>query len=325
MSAQARLRYRFTKTMLDLSYERFETSGAGLFAGSQSDIARLTATRPLTRVWNASFDVGYARNGRIQPLTVDQLTACLNSTTNQNACPANDANTYSYGFAGVSINRHFGHDFHGFLSYQETSFGLTSRSAWLARRAIGFRTGVWSLSDWIGRRGRRGWIDLGVRIMIKNRELTLDDYLAMLRRRAKVILIPALLAPLAGFCRRTLFRRSTRRQSHILVEGQKVPESMVQPVVLRRPGSAMATLQKQVLSQRHLLPVVEKVYPGRSSQQQNEMIDTIRANMAVEPVVTDLSAIGSTTKGGNKRTSPVPGFNLRFTASNAREAQQVCN
>ena len=35
--------------------------------------------------------------------------------------------------------------------------------------------------------------------MIENRELTMDDYLAMLRRRAKVILIPALLAPLAGF------------------------------------------------------------------------------------------------------------------------------
>ena len=29
--------------------------------------------------------------------------------------------------------------------------------------------------------------------MIQNRELTIDDYLAMLRRRAKVILIPALL------------------------------------------------------------------------------------------------------------------------------------
>jgi len=35
--------------------------------------------------------------------------------------------------------------------------------------------------------------------MIENRELTMDDYLAMLRRRAKVILIPALLAPLAGW------------------------------------------------------------------------------------------------------------------------------
>jgi len=35
--------------------------------------------------------------------------------------------------------------------------------------------------------------------MIANREMTMDDYLAMLRRRAKWILIPALLAPLAGW------------------------------------------------------------------------------------------------------------------------------
>ncbi len=38
-----------------------------------------------------------------------------------------------------------------------------------------------------------------VNSMSENRELTMDDYLAMLRRRLKVILIPALLAPLAGF------------------------------------------------------------------------------------------------------------------------------
>ena len=37
--------------------------------------------------------------------------------------------------------------------------------------------------------------------MIENRELTMDDYLAMLRRRLKVILIPTLLAPLVGFRR----------------------------------------------------------------------------------------------------------------------------
>ncbi|HEY1678901.1 MAG TPA: Wzz/FepE/Etk N-terminal domain-containing protein [Candidatus Sulfotelmatobacter sp.] len=160
--------------------------------------------------------------------------------------------------------------------------------------------------------------------MIENREWTLDDYLAMLRRRATVILVPVILAPLAGFLLSFAFPAKYTSTSLILVEGQKVPESMVQPVVSEDLAARVATLQQQVLSQGHLLPVVEKVYPGRSSQQQNEIIDTIRANMAVEPVVTDLSAIGSTTKGGNKKTSPVPGFNLRFTASNAREAQQVC-
>ncbi len=34
--------------------------------------------------------------------------------------------------------------------------------------------------------------------MIANRELAMQDYVAMLRRRAKMILIPALLAPAVG-------------------------------------------------------------------------------------------------------------------------------
>jgi uncharacterized protein involved in exopolysaccharide biosynthesis len=161
--------------------------------------------------------------------------------------------------------------------------------------------------------------------MIENREWTMDDYLAMLRRRAMVILVPVILAPLAGFLLSFAFPAKYTSTSLILIEGQKVPESMVQPVVSEDLAARVATLQQQVLSQGHLLPVVEKVFPGRSSQQQNEIIDAIRINMAVEPVVADLSAIGSTTKSGKKPgTSPVPGFNLKFTASNAREAQQVC-
>ena len=159
--------------------------------------------------------------------------------------------------------------------------------------------------------------------MIENREWTLDDYSAMLRRRAMVILVPVVLAPFMGFLLSFAFPAKYTSTSLILVEGQKVPESMVQPVVSEDLAARVATLQQQVLSQGHLLPVVEKVFPGRSGQQQNEIIDEIRANMALEPVVTDLSAIGSTTKGG-KKISPVPGFNLNFSTSNAREAQQVC-
>ena len=68
--------------------------------------------------------------------------------------------------------------------------------------------------------------------MIQNRELTMDDYLAMLRRRAKVILIPALLAPLVGF----LVSYAFTAEVHLAVgrswwKRQKVPDTMVQPVV----------------------------------------------------------------------------------------------
>jgi len=163
--------------------------------------------------------------------------------------------------------------------------------------------------------------------MIMNREMTMDDYAAMLRRRAWFILIPALFAPLVGFLISYAFPAKYTSRSLVLIEGQKVPESMVQPVVTEDLTARVATLQQQVLSQSRLQPIVDRIYPGRNSQESAEIIDRIRANMSVQPVVTELSAIGANASKGGKRpgTSPVPGFNLMFTASNAREAQQICN
>lgn len=160
--------------------------------------------------------------------------------------------------------------------------------------------------------------------MIGNRELTTDDYIAMLRRRAKVILFPALLAPLVGFLVSYAFPPKYTSQSLILVEQQRVPEEMVKPSVTQDLTTRVATLQQQVLSQSRLQPVVEKLYPNKNPQAVGEMIDTIRLNMSVEPVVTDLSAIGGSAKP-KKGASPVPGFSVTYTAPNAREAQQICN
>jgi polysaccharide chain length determinant protein (PEP-CTERM system associated) len=160
--------------------------------------------------------------------------------------------------------------------------------------------------------------------MMENRELTMDDYLAMLRRRAKVILIPALLAPLAGWLISYAFVPKYTSQALVLVEGQKIPESMVQPVVTEDLTARIATLQQQVLSQSRLQPMLERLGMVRNGQNVDDMIDGIRMNMAVEPVVTDLSQIGG---GGKKKGqgSPVPAFYVNYTARNPREAQQLCN
>ena len=94
--------------------------------------------------------------------------------------------------------------------------------------------------------------------MIQNRELTMDDYLAMLRRRAKVILIPALLAPLVGFLVSYAFTPKYSSQTTILVEGQKVPDSMVQPVATEGLAARMNTLIPEVTSQAALEAHVAK-------------------------------------------------------------------
>ena len=160
--------------------------------------------------------------------------------------------------------------------------------------------------------------------MIENRELTVDDYLAMLRRRAKVILIPALLAPLAGLLISYAFTPKYTSQSLVLVEGQKVPESIVQSVVTQDLTGRVATLQQQVLSQSRLQPMVERLGLAKSGSTMDDKIDEIRTNMTVEPVVTDLAQIGGK-KPKSAQSSPVPGFYVNYTASNPREAQQGDN
>jgi len=122
VAGQARLRYRFPKTSLDLTYQRFLTSGSGLFLGSQSDVARFDASRPITRVWGAVVDLGFARNTRQQNLTPAQLSACVEpgqpNPGNLPVCPGIDAARFDYGFAGFAVHRAVGHDFHLFGSYQ---------------------------------------------------------------------------------------------------------------------------------------------------------------------------------------------------------------
>jgi polysaccharide chain length determinant protein (PEP-CTERM system associated) len=157
--------------------------------------------------------------------------------------------------------------------------------------------------------------------MITSRELTVQDYVAMLRRRAWIILVPALVAPLAGYLVSYAFHSKFTSQSVVMIEGQKVPESMVQPVVSTDYTARVSTLAQQIQAESKLRPVVQRLFPQSDA---GAMIDTIRANMSVEPVPSEL-LIGSTAKGKKPNASPFPGFYVKYTAPGAREAQMICN
>jgi polysaccharide chain length determinant protein (PEP-CTERM system associated) len=162
--------------------------------------------------------------------------------------------------------------------------------------------------------------------MIENRDLTLDDYLAMLRRRLKMILIPALLAPLVGFLISYFFTAKYTSQSLVLVEGQKVPEGVVQPVVTADLAQRIATMQQQVMGRNRLQPIVEKrpnLFKG--GRNLDDVLEEVRNGVQIEPVVTDLGAIANTGGGKKKQGGSVPGFYVNFTTANPHDAQDICN
>src|SRR5690242_11025495 len=155
--------------------------------------------------------------------------------------------------------------------------------------------------------------------MIENGELTMDDYLRMLRRRLKVILIPTLLAPLAGFAISYAFSPKYTSEAQVLVEGQKVPEGYVAPVVTEDLSNRIATLEQRALSAERLRPIIENLKLAQGNDV-NAKMDEIRLNVMMQPVEVITVAPGS---GGGKRKGDVPGFNLDYSASTPREAQQV--
>jgi hypothetical protein len=101
LAGRVSLRYKFPKTTVALSFQRYTTNGAGVFAGAQTNAAHLDLRRPLSRVWDIFGNVGYSRNSRLQ---------LAGSTVN--------ANIFSASFAGVGLHRQFGPNLRAFVSYQ---------------------------------------------------------------------------------------------------------------------------------------------------------------------------------------------------------------
>jgi polysaccharide chain length determinant protein (PEP-CTERM system associated) len=164
--------------------------------------------------------------------------------------------------------------------------------------------------------------------MTENRELTMDDYLAMLRRRLKVILVPMLLAPLAGFLISYVFSPKYTSQSLVLVQGQEVPDNLVQPVITADFTQRLATMQQQVMAANRLRPMIERLAIVKAGDE-GQLMEDIRQNMAIEPVVTDMSTAAAqsvATKSKKKSgTTSLPGFNVNYSSSDPRRAQLICD
>jgi len=180
--------------------------------------------------------------------------------------------------------------------------------------------------------------------MIENRELGIPDYLAAIRRRAGVILIPMLIAPLGGYLVSRAIPPRYTSQSLILIEDQTVPQGYVKPVVTEDILLRLTTMQQQVLSRSRLQPMIERLGLVKNGKTLEDVIAEIRAGLGVQPVAPGFSSTASSSSTSSKSPAPagvtpakkvpgapdpnaenIPGFNVSFTADNAADAQRICN
>lgn len=149
--------------------------------------------------------------------------------------------------------------------------------------------------------------------MIGHRPLVTEDYFAILKRRWWIVLIPLLILPIISYAFSYTVPPEYRSQTLVLIEGQKVPEGIVKPVVADDLDSQLASMKEQILSRSRLQPILERynLYPGVHDM--DDRIDLMRKDIEIKPIHSEIG------HGG------LPGFFIAFKANDARVAQAVCS
>ena len=93
-----------------------------------------------------------------------------------------------------------------------------------------------------------------------------------------MVVIPVLLAPVAAFLISYAVPAKYVSQSLVLVEGQKVAEGYVRPLVKEDVAQRILTLQQQILSRARLQPIIQRLGVGKTHNL-DDSIDDIQRNL----------------------------------------------
>ena len=148
--------------------------------------------------------------------------------------------------------------------------------------------------------------------MLGHRELSMQDYAGILKRRFWLILISTVLFLGVGLTISYVLPPRYVSQTLVLIEQQKVPEDYVKPVVAEDLGARLASMKEQILSRSRIQPIIERfdLYAGKNSTM-DDRIDMTRKAIGINPI-------------RSEQSHGMPGFFISFQAKDPHTAQQVC-
>src|ERR1035438_10017855 len=147
--------------------------------------------------------------------------------------------------------------------------------------------------------------------MLGHRELTIEDYAGMLKRRSSLILIFTIVFLAIGVGVSYLLTPQYQSQTLVLIDQQKVPEDYVKPVVDENLDHRLSSMKEQILSRSRIEPIIERfnLFPGGPNTMDDRVSQTQKA-IGIQKIASP--------SGG------MPGFYITFKAQDAHTAQQVC-
>ncbi len=145
-------------------------------------------------------------------------------------------------------------------------------------------------------------------------QFKLQDVLAILKRRLGWVLVPALLGPVIGMIVSFGIKPVYTSQTFVLVEQQKVPDTIVTPVVTDQLEMRLMTMQDQILSRSNLEPIIKRFdlyHQDRLRVPMETLVARLRKDIKVTPLRPD-------------GTSDLRGFYIAVSAEKPQIAREVC-
>src|SRR5947209_2498312 len=145
--------------------------------------------------------------------------------------------------------------------------------------------------------------------VIRQRQLTLDDYSRMLRRRWWLVVAPAIVFAISAYAISLFIPNRFTSTTLLLVEQPRVPDDFVKAVVSEDLNSRLAIIKEQIQSRTRLQPLIEhlglyKDEVGRVPME--DLIERMRRDIQVKAIRPENIA------------THLPGITIPFTAERAR-------
>jgi polysaccharide chain length determinant protein (PEP-CTERM system associated) len=153
--------------------------------------------------------------------------------------------------------------------------------------------------------------------MIGQRELKLEDYLAIARRHRLILIVPALLGAILGYGISLTIPYQYLSQTLVLVKQPAVPDSVVKPIVNEDLNQRLATMKQQILSRTRLEPIIQDFGLYKKDQEKGLPMEELVARLRKTITVTLVESMTET-------RNQVPGFTVAVVSDNPRLAQQIC-
>jgi polysaccharide chain length determinant protein (PEP-CTERM system associated) len=155
--------------------------------------------------------------------------------------------------------------------------------------------------------------------MIGHRQLTMEDYSAILRRHKRTLILLAVLGPVVGYLVCLVLPKEYTSQAVVLVDQPAVSPSYVTDISTGDLKQRLTTLQEQILSRSRLEAMINKfgLYPEERKQQASieGLVDRLRKKITVTPVK----------PMAESNSTQLPGFYIKVSDRDPALAQKMCN